>query len=377
MNIGVNTRLLLKDKLEGIGRFTAESLARICNSHPEHTFFFFFDRAYDASFVFAENVIPIVVSPQARHPILWKIWFDWSLPRLFKKHQIDIFFSPEGYLSKRTSIPQVNVIHDLNFVHQPKDVPGWAGRYLRTEFPLFAKKAKHILTVSNYSKQDLAKTYKLDPAKIAICYNGVGDHFSPKSEEIKQNLRSKYTDGHTYILYLGAIHPRKNITRMLQAFEKFKTQNQSSLKFLIAGKKMWWTDEMEAQLKTMNFASDVIFTGHVPQTELPEIYSAAECLVYISYFEGFGIPMIESMKSGTPVLASSTSCLPEIAENAALFVDPYSVDDISKKLHIILTDKGISQSLVEKGLQRASYFTWDRTAEIIWDTIENTYARSL
>mgnify|MGYP000543924255 CR=1 FL=1 len=377
MRIGVNTRLLLNNKLEGIGRFTVESLQRICRSHPEHTFYFFFDRDYDDSFIFADNVIPVVVSPQARHPILWKIWFNWRLPALFKKHKIDIFLSPDGYLSKSTSIPQVNVIHDLNFVHQPDDVPGWAGKYLRSEFPLFAKKAKHILTVSEYSKQDLVKSYHLDPNKITVCYNGVGDQFEPKSSEKQIRIRNSYSEGRPYILYLGALHPRKNITRMLQAFDQFKEQNPGDTKFLLAGKKMWWTDEMEHQLKSMKHASDVIFSGHVPQSDLPAIYSAAECLLYVSYFEGFGIPMIESMKAGTPVLASNTSCLPEIAGDAVLFADPYSIEDITDKLNLLCNNKELAQELITKGLKRAETFTWDRTADIIWNTLEKVYAESL
>ncbi len=377
MRIGVNTRLLLKNKIEGIGRFSIESLQRICRSHPEHTFYFFFDRAYDPSFIFAENVIPVIVSPQARHPILWKIWFNWRLPSLFKKHKIDVFLSPDGYLSSTSSIPQINVIHDLNFIHQPKDVPGWAGRYLRTEFPIFAKKAKHILTVSEFSKADIVACYHISPEKISVCYNGVDDKFEPQSKLIQEETRQKYTEGKPYILYLGALHPRKNITRMLQAFDQFKEQHPGDIQFLIGGKKMWWTDEMEQQLNNMKHAKDVIFAGHIPQSDLPSIYSAAECLLYVSYFEGFGIPMIESMKSGTPVIASNKSCLPEIAGDAALFADPYSVEDISQKLNDLFQQESLSEELISKGLKRADDFTWDRTADIIWQTIEKVYAESL
>ncbi len=377
MRIGVNTRLLLKDKIEGIGRFTIESLQRICKAHPEHQFYFFFDRAFDPSFIFEKNIIPVVVSPQARHPLLWKIWFDWRLPALFKKHKIDLFLSPDGYLSKNTSIPQIHVLHDINFEHQPQDVPGWAGKYLRSEFPLFAKKAKHVLTVSEFSKQDIVNTYHIDPEKISVCYNGVSDQFSPFSDDKNLQTKIQYSEGKEYILYLGAIHPRKNITRMLQAFEKFKESHSSDIKFLIAGKKMWWTDEMEQQLNSMNHKKDVLFAGRIPQEDLPAIYSAAKCLLYVSYFEGFGIPMIESMKAGTPVIASNNSCLPEIAGEAALYADPYSVEDITDKMSQLHLDKSLHSTLISNGFKRAEIFTWDRTAEIIWNTIEQVYASSL
>lgn len=377
MRIGVNTRLLLKNKLEGIGRFTVESLQHICESHPEHDFFFFFDREFDPSFIFSDNITPIIVGPQARHPILWKIWFDWQLPRLFKKHNIDIFYSPDGYLSKNTNIPQVNVIHDLNFEHQPKDVPGWAGKYLRKEFPIFAKKATRLLTVSEFSKQDLVNLYQIAPEKIDVCYNGVSDSFTPIQKDQIQQIREKYSKGKSYFLYLGAIHPRKNIVRMLQAFEQFKRENQSDLNFVLAGKKMHWTKEMEAQLKSMKYASDVIFTGHIPEQDLNAVYGSSEALLYLSYFEGFGIPMIEAMKSGVPVLASNKTCLPEIAGDAALYADPYNADDICKNMLLIQSNTELKNSLIEKGLQKAKEYSWERTANIIWNNIEKAYAESL
>jgi hypothetical protein len=165
LKIAVNTRLLLHNKLEGIGWFTYEIFKRMAENHPEHTFYFLFDRAYHPSFVFSKNVIPVVVSPQARHPLLYKIWFDISLKRALKKIKPDVFISPDGYLSLTTDVPQINVIHDLNFEHYPNAMPAPSLKYYKKYFPLFAKKAKHIVTVSEYSKQDIVTTYTIDARK--------------------------------------------------------------------------------------------------------------------------------------------------------------------------------------------------------------------
>ena len=175
LKIAVNTRLLLKDRLEGIGWFTKESLERICKAHPEHEFLFIFDRSYDESFIFAPNVSGHVLAPQARHPLLFKLYFNWSIPYFLKKHDVDLFVSPDGFLSLRTDLPQIAVIHDINFEHFPKALPPHITRYYKSYFPRFAKKADRIVTVSEYSKKDISQCYGIDEGKIDVVYNGASD----------------------------------------------------------------------------------------------------------------------------------------------------------------------------------------------------------
>jgi hypothetical protein len=155
MKIAVNTRLLLKNKLEGIGWFTFETLKRITEQHPEHEFYFIFDRKYDDSFIFSKNVKPIIIPPQARHPFLFFLWFEFSIPYILKRLKADVFLSPDGYLSLSSKTKQVAVIHDLNFEHNPNDVPFLVRKYFKFFFHRWAKKATRIVTVSEYSKKDI------------------------------------------------------------------------------------------------------------------------------------------------------------------------------------------------------------------------------
>ncbi|MDD4107394.1 MAG: glycosyltransferase, partial [Prolixibacteraceae bacterium] len=155
MVIAVNTRLLLKGKLEGIGWFTFETLKRMTVRHPEHRYIFIFDRPYSEDFIFSDNIIPVVVFPPTRHPVLWYIWFEFQIPRVLKRYGADIFLSPDGYLSLRTKVPQLAVIHDINLVHRPADLPWLKAEYYNFFFPRFAEKAKRIATVSSYSKEDI------------------------------------------------------------------------------------------------------------------------------------------------------------------------------------------------------------------------------
>ncbi len=210
MNIAVNTRLLIHGRLEGIGWFTFENLKRVTTSHPEHQFFFIFDRPYHPEFIFGPNVHPIVIGPQARHPLLYYVWFEYSVKRVLKKIKADLFLSPDGYLSLSSKIPAIAVFHDLNFEHYPEDLP-WAERwYYKHFFPKYARKATRIATVSEFSKSDIVKQYHVDANKISVVFNGANEQYAPLSEDQKTLALQKLTGGKPYFFFVGALHPRKN-----------------------------------------------------------------------------------------------------------------------------------------------------------------------
>ena len=208
MKIAVNTRLLLKDKLEGIGWFTYESLKRIVALHPEHTFYFIFDRNYDERFVFAQNVVPILTFPPARHPYLWYIYFEYSIPYVLKKIKPDLFLSTDGWLSLKTDIPQVDVIHDLNFEHHTDWLKPKYQNYVVRYFPQFAKKAVRIATVSSFSKNEIHELYGIPEDKIDVVYNGSNSIYVPLAKEAQLDVRVKYALGCRYFLFVSAIHKR-------------------------------------------------------------------------------------------------------------------------------------------------------------------------
>lgn len=370
MRIAINTRFLLKNKLEGFGWFTHEVVSRMVKNNPQHEFIFFFDRAFDDKFIYADNITPVVLNPPARHPILFKIWFNWSVKRALKKYKADVFFSPDGYMSLTSKVKQVGVIHDLNFEHYPQDLPKSARKYLLKYFPLFAKKASKIITVSEYSKQDIVNTYKVNPNKISVAYNGIGDFFNPIENSKKEDVRRKFTSNKEYFLFVGALHPRKNITNLFKAFDLYKTQTNSENKLLVVGEKYWWNEEIKTVFESLNHKADIVFTGHVQSSELNEIYGAGLALVFPSYFEGFGIPLVEAMKCELPIVSSNATCLPEIAGDSAIYFDPFSIEDIANSLTKISQDEELRTKLIENGKQRSNLFSWDKTAEICWKAIE-------
>lgn len=372
MRIAVNTRFLLKNKMEGFGWFTHEVFQRIVNQHPEHEFIFIFDRAYDPSFVYGKNVIPVKTGPQARHPWLFYWFFEYSVTRVLKKYKADIFVSPDGYLSLRSQTPSIAVVHDLNFEHFPADLRARDARYYKKYFPQFVKKADHVLTVSGYSKQDIVKTYQTHPGKITVSYNGADEVFVKCSDEDIKAFKQKTGVQQPFFLAVGSIHPRKNIARLLQAFDVFKKNTGSAFQLVIVGDRYHWTSEMEHTYQALTHKNDIVFTGHLSRQELVQAYSAAYCLVFPSYFEGFGIPLVEAMRCDCAVICANATSFPEVAADAALYFDPFDINDMASKMQAISVDEMLRKKLVEKGKERANLFTWDHTAKVVWDTIEKT-----
>jgi glycosyltransferase involved in cell wall biosynthesis len=370
MIIAVNTRLLIQGKLEGIGWFTRETLSRITRNHPEHQFLFIFDRPYAEEFIFSENVTPIVLSPPTRHPFLWYIWFEFQIPRILKKYKADLFFSPDGYLSLGTRVRQLAAIHDINFAHRPKDLPWLTAKYYNYFFSKFARKARRIVTVSFFSKEDLLRTYKIGSDKIDVVYNGVNTLYTPTSEVEKVQAKARYSAGREYFLFIGSLHPRKNICGLLRAYDAFRTSVETVTKLVIIGESMFKSNDIELTYEGMRYKDDVIFTGRLSNEELHQVLGASLALTFVPFFEGFGIPVIEAMNAGVPVICSNTTSLPEVGGHAVLYVDPFSLNQIRDAMIKIYQEKELREKLIKKGFLQKEKFSWDKTSELLWGSIQ-------
>lgn len=369
MKIAVNTRLLLKGRLEGIGWFTYQTLKRMVENHPEHEFLFIFDRAYDESFIFGENVTPIVVGPPARHPVLFYLWLDWSVAYVLKKYKADVFLSPDGFGTLNTKVPTCLVIHDLAFEHYPEHLKKSHSIYFRKFTPKFARKAKRIVTVSTFSKNDIATRYQISPEKIAVSNNAAHEEYIPLDWHEREQIKARYTDGCEYFIFAGALHPRKNVVNLLKAFIRFKKRNGSHMKLIIVGRMAWNYKEVEEMKNEMPFKNDVVWLGYLDVNELAKVMAAAYALVYASLFEGFGIPIIEAYKCGVPAIVSNTSSMPEVAGDAALIVDPNDYHDIAEKMSQLYKDEVLREKLSQNALMQTQKFTWEKAAQIVWENI--------
>lgn len=372
MRIGVNTRLLLNSKLEGIGRFTHELMSRIVRNHPEHEFVFFFDRPFDTQFVYADNVKPVVLKPQARHPFLYYLFTEIAIPQALKKYKCDVYFSPDGLGSLRTKVPTIIAFHDLAFLHYPSFIGKLDKWHYHKYFPQFAAKAKQLVAVSEFTKADLVKQYHIEASKIDVVYNGVSSYYQPISFDEKQQIKAKYTDGCEYFLFVSAIHPRKNVLNLLKAFVKFKRFQNTKMKLVMVGRMAWQTNEIEEAKALMPYKDDVIWTGFLQIEELAKVTAAAYALVYPSLFEGFGIPIADAMACNVPVITSNTSSMPEVGGDAALYANPTDVEDIAGQLGIMYKDERLRNQLIRACASQVAKFNWDTSAEVLWKSILKT-----
>lgn len=367
MRIAINTRFLLKGKLEGIGWFTYEIVRNMVLNHPEHEFIFLFDRAYDESFIFASNVTPVVISPPARHPFLWLIWFEKSVKRTLKKYKADLFISTDGFLSLSSKIPTILVIHDLAFEKYPQHMPFKFSFFLKQFTPKYAKKAKHIITVSEHSKAEIIATYQIPPEKISVVYNGANKLYKPLSFVEKEKVKKQYSSGYEYFVFAGALHPRKNIVNLLLAFAQFKKRQQSNMKLLIIGRFAWHAESIKKTLQEHPFRHDVIHYDYMQVDELSKVIGAAYCLTFVSLYEGFGIPVLEAIQCQVPGIVSNSSSLPEVAGDTALYIDPTDVDDIANRMCVIYKNENLREQLASKCLAQAKKFDWQKSAVLFYD----------
>ncbi|CAN5918357.1 N/A [soil metagenome] len=376
MVIVVNTRLLVHNKLDGIGRFGYESLIRITRNHPEVHFVFLFDRDVHEDFIFSENITPVKLMPPARRPWLWNLWLNISVKGVLRDLSPDLFLSTDGYLPLNVKTPCLPVIHDLNFEHYPKDMPSRYARWYRKKFPLFAKQATRIATVSEFSKNDIAEKYGIAKDKIDVVYNGSALGFIPLTEEQQIPVREKFSKGEPYFLYIGALHPRKNLERLIRAFGEFKKKTNSTTKLVLAGGNYWKYEGLRMAYHESQQKEEIIFTGRLSEEELYALTASARALAYVPYFEGFGIPIVEAMSCDVPVITSNITAMPEVAGEAALYVDPFSEESICSALMLMDKDEALREKLITNAKAQRRKFSWDKTAEALWESMMKAIAGS-
>lgn len=363
--IAVNTRFLISNKLEGIGTYTHQVLQRLVKQMPEVEFHFLFDRDYSEEFIYADNVIAHKLSPQARHPFLWYLWFEFSLTKWLKENQVDLFLSLDSFLALKSETKTLLVIHDLAFEHYPKHTPFLVRKYYQYFFPKYAKKATKIFAVSKFTKQDLITKYKIKENKINIAYCGVSEVYKPLDKVKQQELRNIISKGNPYFISIGSLNPRKNTIRVVKAFNLFKEENKSSKhKLLIVGAKAWETNNLYKEINNSEYRKDIIILGHLPPTKLSKYLASSESLIFPSLFEGFGIPIIEAYKCKIPVITANVSSTKEIGKGTSILVDPKNVSEIKNAMNQVANDEKLTVSVLENREKKLLEYNWNKTTSV-------------
>ena len=369
MRIAINARFLIQGKMEGIGWYSHELIRYMVHQHPEHEFHLIFDRPFSSDFIFDKNVRGYVLNPPARHPFLWWIWFEFSLPLLLKKIKPDIFLSPDGYCSLTTSIPQVMITHDLAFCHFPKQVPLLVKLFYTHFVPRYIKKAIHVFAVSNATKKDITEQYKTLPSKISIAYNGCREEFKPLTEQQINLTRNEISMGKPYILFVGAMHPRKNVHHLIMGFDCFKENTSSDYKLVLVGRKAWLTKEIEEAYTNSPHQSDIIFLPYLNKEKLVKVTGSAWSAAAPSYLEGFGVPVLEALFCDVPVLISDRFSLPEVAGPGGLLFNPDDPQSIGQAMMKLYHETDHSER-INLGRIHRQKFSWAQTAKNVFEKIQ-------
>ena len=242
--------------------------------------------------------------------------------------------------------------------------------HYRHFFPKFAQKATRIVTVSQFSKHDIHQQYGVNTAKIDVVYDGANEDYRPLPIKEQDVIRKRFTNGCPYFIFIGSLHPRKNLVNLFKAFDIFKNTTGSDIKLLIVGAKKWWTKDISRTFKSMDHSGEVVFSGRLNAEELVKVLGSSLALTYVSYFEGFGIPIVEAFRCGTPVITSNVTSMPEVAGDAALLVDPFNPRSIADAMIQVFEIPELSKKLALAGEKRKDEFTWQKTADRLWESIE-------
>ncbi|MEX2273449.1 MAG: glycosyltransferase family 1 protein [Vicinamibacterales bacterium] len=306
-----------------------------------------------------------VAEPSANYSIAEQI----RLPGTLKKAGADVFHAPHYVLPPFLPCPSVVTIHDCIHLVFPQYLPNkFAHFYARTFMTLAARRSARILTVSEASKRDILHFFHVPASKVEVVYNALDPAFDnpPEADDVVR-VRQRFQLNDPFLLYAGNIKPHKNVDRVIEAFARLKKRGFENLKLVIIGDEISKYPQLRRAVHRHQLHKHVRFLGFVPDATLAILYRLADVFVFPSLYEGFGLPPLEAMASGTPVVTSNVSSLPEVVGDAALLVDPHDAEAIAAATERILTDGPLRRSLVQKGLARAHDFSWERSVRRIRD----------
>ena len=347
----------------GLGRY-AESLVRALVERFPERFGLFFNRDGDCHPLPGLDALPVRTIAAGYKP--WRlavflaqhvgIGFDRLVP------DAQLFHATEHLLPPFRRIPTVLTVHDLIFRLFPEHHKPLNYQYLNSAMPLFCRRAGAIIAISESTRRDLIEHYRVDPNKIWVVHEAAAPHFRPVPASEMEAVRVRYGLPEQFVLHVGTLEPRKNLERLLDVLAMSRDRG-IELPLVLVGAKGWLYEGFFRRLKELDLASAVTLLGWVPDEDLPAVYSAATLCVMPSIYEGFGLPVLEAMACGTPVVCSRTASLPELGGDAALYFDPYDAEEIAAQLERMWVNETLRRKMSGAGLLQASQFSWTHTAE--------------
>ncbi|SNB46598.1 glycosyltransferase family 1 protein [Geobacter sp. DSM 9736] len=285
------------------------------------------------------------------------------LPLACRRHRVDILHCPKSAIPLFSPCPVVVTLHDLIPLKHPETEKFAARVYWRLQIPIAARRSDFIITDSEHARREIMEDFGVPAGKIEAVMLGFDPAMDGGAAEDGAAVRQRYHLPDKYILYVGTIQPRKNLDTLIEAFARLRKEGEVREKLVIVGRKGWLYDRLFARITELGLEEEIVFTGFIPDEDLPHIYRGANVFVYISLFEGFGLPPLEAMACGVPVITSDTTSLPEVVGDAGIALPPTDVEGVALAIRRVLTDAGTASRMRERGVERARLFSWDAAAQ--------------
>lgn len=367
MRIAISTSVIQRGKT-GVAQYVFALVKTLCAYTQQHQFTLFVLEEDLPLFDFAKTKMEIIrVSENFRPPIKNIIWHQTKLPSLIRKHKIDVLHVPSyRRMLWRKPCALVTTIHDLAPFHVANKYDWKRMLYGRVIAKQLAKRQDEVIAISENTARDLERYFRLNRKKISVVHNGLdAEQFNSNRKETAKNfIAKKHKIEAPFFLYLARLeHPAKNHVRLIRAFNRFKAETKSNWNLVFSGSDWHGSEIIHKIIEQSPFSDDIRSLGFVPPSDLPNLYRAADVFVYPSLYEGFGLPPIEAMACGCPVISSPRGSLAEIVGDAALLIDPENVDDLKLKMIHLSSDAALREKFREAGFARATCFDWLKTAE--------------
>jgi glycosyltransferase involved in cell wall biosynthesis len=365
MKIGINARYVQRKIFTGIENYIYNLLLNLKKIDKKNKYYLFFEKDRQIPIKFSDNTNFKTIIPKfpTRNQIERIALNQFSMNSYIKRARLDVFHEPFFTSPFFKNCPTIITIYDIsNYIH-PEFFNLKTKLYFNLLFPRSIKNSDHIITISKSSKEDIVNYLKVEPDKIEVIYAGIDNDFTKIISENKLGgVKIKYNISQDYILYVSFISPRKNLVNLIKAFNIFKKNTKEGVQLVIVGGKGWNSKKVFELVKSLKLENDIIFTDYVPKEDLIILYSYAILFIYPSIYEGFGLPTLEAMSCGCPVITSKLSSLPEVCGDAALYIDPYDVEDIAAAILNLTIDDNLKKLLIVKGFQNIKRFDWVKTA---------------
>lgn len=372
MKIGIEAQRIFRKKKHGMEVVTIELINHLQKIDKENEYIIFVKDGEDRECIKETENFKIRIVPGITYPD----WEQIHLPRAIKRENLDLIHFTSNTASVFTTIPIVLTLHDIIYLESISfsgtHYQNIGNIYRRLIVPKIVNKSKAIITVSEYEKERIDQHFSFENDKVKVVYNAKDSAFKKvNDEDLLNRIREKYNFPDNFILFLGNTAPKKNSDRLIRAYARYVEKSESPLPLVVLDLPRPYIVNILKELGMEKIDNQIITKDYISHNDLLVVYNLATIFMYPSLRESFGLPIIEAMACGTPVITSNTSAMPEVAGNAALLANPYDVEDMAEKIHSLATNEHLLQSLIEKGYKRSEDFSWERTANKVLEIYNN------